>query len=544
MIEGNDAYTILGVPRGIDLREIHKAWRRLVRINHPDRYPPEQRAAQTALTQQINLAWEFVQSEKGTQTVASPGKFTPDEYASKENPVETILRLLRNRIVERVYLSPQNTVTEPLPGGLRHSPAAHGLPRQLYRHQAIALAALLRNENVVVSTGTASGKSLVFQTYVLHRLMLEPEATAIVWYPLKALANDQMRGWRERAEKAGFPVEQINRIDGDIPTAERFNILKDTRIAIMTPDICHAWLLRHRANPSIRHFLQRLRLLVLDEAHAYETVFGSHVALLLRRLDAAHREEAEGQPLQYIAATATILEPAQHLEKLTGAPFTAITEEEDGAPRQERTLAHIATVSNTGDALERALANIIMDILQLAYPPKFIAFIDNRQGAERGTRLVRRKALELEPERRDRVIRQVNLVQPYRSGYEGKDRQAIERALRDGNLLGVITTSALELGIDIPGLDLGINAGLTRTRKGFRQRAGRIGRQRPGIFLVLAEHDTFTRYGESLKQYWDKSVEPSHLYLGNEVFHFIHAHCLARESMSPKSFEDSLNGIK
>ena len=538
MVEGNDAYAVLGVPRGADLREIHRAWRRLVRINHPDRYPPEQRAAQTARTQQINLAWEFIQGQSASQAIASP-----DEYASQENPVETILRLLRNRIVERVYLPPRNAVTEPLPDGLQHSPAAQGLPRQLYRHQAMALAALLRNENVVVSTGTASGKSLVFQTYVLHRLMLEPESTAIVWYPLKALSNDQMRGWRERAGKAGFPVEQINRIDGDISTSERFNILRGTRIAIMTPDICHAWLLRHRANPAVRSFLKSLRLLVLDEAHAYETVFGSHVALLLRRLDAAHRDEADGNPLHYIAATATILEPAQHLEKLTGAPFTAVTEEDDGAPRQERTLAHIAAASDRGDPLEHALANIILDILQLASPPKFIAFINSRQGAERVVRLVRQKALNLEPEKRDKAIHQVNLVQPYRSGYEGEDRQAIERALREGRLLGVIATSAMELGIDIPNLDLGINAGPTYTRKSLRQRVGRIGRRRPGIFLVLREHDAFTRYGDSLKQYWEKSVEPSHLYLGNEVFHFIHAHCLARESISPKSFEENLNDI-
>ena len=539
MAEVNDPYTILGVSRGADLREIHRAWRRLARIHHPDRYHPTERAAQTASAQRINQAWETIQREKAAQAVASPS-----EPVSSESPVETILRLLRNRIVEQVNIPGREAVYVPLPDELRDSPAAQGLHRKLYRHQAMALDALLCNENAVISTGTASGKSLIFQTYVLHRLMQEPDATAIIWYPLKALANDQMREWSKQAKKAGFPAEQINRIDGDVPTTERFDVLRNTRIAVMTPDICHAWLLRHRANPAIGNFLRRLRLLVLDEAHTYETVFGSHVALLLRRLDAAHREEAKGQPLQYIAATATILEPAQHLELLTGASFTAITEAEDGAPRQERTLAHISTASDRGNAREYALANVVLDVLKLARPPKFIAFIDSRQGVERVVRLTKEKAQELKPGDRERVTERINLIQPYRAGYESGDRQAIERALRVGNLMGVITTSALELGIDIPGLDLGINAGLTDTRKSFRQRVGRIGRKRPGVFLVLAEHDAFTRHRDSLKQYWEKSVEPSHLYLGNEVFHFIHSQCLARESISPQSFEENLNGIK
>ena len=529
---------ILGVPRGAALSEFRSAWRRLARIHHPDRYPAEKRAAQTAKTQQLNNAWEAVQKEMAAQAVAFPRESLPSE-----DPVEAVLGLLRNRIIERVNLPPKKPVTAPLPDALRNSPAAHGLPRQLYRHQAMALEALLHGENVVISTGTASGKSLICQTYILHRLMQDPKATAIVWYPLKALANDQMQAWSESAEKAGFPKDQINRIDGDIPAKERYNILQRTRIAVMTPDTTHAWLLRHRANPNIRNFLRRLRLLVLDEAHTYETVFGSHVALLLRRLEAARRGELETRPLQYIAATATIQEPAEHLEQLTGAPFTAITEDHDGSPQQKRTLAHVTTTSDRGDALEHALATIVLEILQLPSPPKFIAFIDSRQGAERVVRLVRRKALELAPEKRDKVTDQVNLVQPYRSGYESRDREEIERALQKGKLRGVIATSSLELGINIPELDLGINAGPTRTRKSFRQRVGRIGRQRPGAFLVLAEHDAFARYGDSFEQYWEKSVEPSHLYLGNEVFHFIHAHCLARESISSKSFEENLNAI-
>lgn len=540
MVEGNDPYVILGVPRSAELRDIHKAWRRLARIHHPDRYPPEKRYYQTAVSQRINQAWETIQREN-----TGRGTVSTEEYVPPPNSIAEILRLLENRIIEQVNLAEQNVVTESLPDGLLDSPAARGLPRQLYRHQGMALAALLRSENTVISTGTASGKSLIFQTFTMHRMIQDPEATAIIWYPLKALASDQERSWRERAEKTGFPAEWISRIDGDVPVTERGRILRNTRIAVMTPDIAHAWLLRHRNNPDIRDFLRKLQLLILDEAHVYETVFGSHTALLLRRLEAARREEsASGRKLQYIAATATILEPAQHLEKLTGAPFTSITEADDGAPRQKRTLAHVATASDAGEARERSLSNVILEILQLPNPPKFIAFIDSRQGSERVVRLLREKAGALvDPEERERVAERVNRVQPYRSGYDSYARQSIERALRDGSLPGIITTSAMELGIDFPDLDLGINAGMPSTRKSFRQRAGRIGRRRPGAFLILAPSDSFSRYGDSLKDYWEKSVESSHLYLDNEVFHFVHSHCLARESRSPQSFTNSLNGI-
>lgn len=274
MPEANDPYAILGVPRGADLRDIHRAWRRLARIHHPDRHPPAERIVQTAVTQQINLAWESIQRDLA-DSLSGPAF----DAVPAESPAEQVLRLLRKRITEQVKLHPRDAITVPLPGELRDSPATRGLPRQLYRHQARALEALLRGENVAVSTGTASGKSLIFQTWTLHRLSREPKATAIIWYPLKALATDQLEKWKEQAQKADFPTAQINRIDGDVPVAERYNILRNTRIAVMTPDICHAWLLRHRGNSSVKDFLRRLRLLVLDEAHTYENVFGSHVAL-------------------------------------------------------------------------------------------------------------------------------------------------------------------------------------------------------------------------------------------------------------------------
>ena len=528
MVQGIDPYEILGVSRGANLRDIHHAWRRLARLNHPDRYPPAERPVQTAVAQQINFAWESIQRERAS---SSGGLF--HGAVSAESGIEQVLHLLYQRIVEKVELPSRDPVTAPLPKELWGSPAAEGLPGLLYRHQAKSLEILLRRENAVICTGTASGKSLIFQTWILHRLIREPDATAIVWYPLKALATDQLEKWIERARKSGFPVEQINRIDGDVPQSERYTILSNTRVAIMTPDICHAWLLRHRGNPAVKNFLRRLRLLVLDEAHEYENVFGSHVALLLRRLEAAHQDEAQGYGgrLQYVAASATIQEPAQHLEKLTGFPFTAVTESDDGAPLSQRTLAHVAA-PDKGVGREHALSDMLTDVLQLPDPPKFIAFLDSRQGVERVVRTLREKAGDLSQR-----------VQPYRSGYETNDRRAIERALRDGRLSGVIATSALELGIDIPQLDLGINAGLPDSRKSLRQRVGRIGRQRPGAFLILAEYDAFQRYSDTLSRYWQRSVEPSHLHLDNRVFQFIHAHCLSRESGSPKVFDVALKNI-
>ena len=422
--------------------------------------------------------------------------------------------------LDRLELPARTERSVPVPDAYRDGSPGNWLMNddrlggRVWLHQAKAMDIAADGRNLVISTGTASGKSLVFQSAAFKTLDEDPDAAIIVFYPLKALSNDQLMSWRRAAELAGLGGEDsIVKVDGDIPRASRAKLLPTARVALMTPDVCQAWLLNEVSNPLHREFLARTRLVVIDEAHVLEGVFGSNFAYLFRRLCAArHLVQGQGQrtDLQVIAASATISTPDQHLGALTGMPFETIGEEDDGAPRHSRSVLHVA-------APERAEADVAEPIQQALVDQStdgsFITFVDSRQGAER---------LALRTGNDD-------LVKPYRSGYEAADRSRIEHALRQGHLRGVVSTSALELGIDIPHFAVGLNIGVPITRKSFRQRLGRVGRQRPGGFAVVAEPYAFSRFGSTLAEYFEKSVEPSYLYLHNRFMQFAHARCLAEE---------------
>ncbi|MDE0279743.1 MAG: DEAD/DEAH box helicase [Gammaproteobacteria bacterium] len=383
----------------------------------------------------------------------------------------------------------------------------------LWLHQAKALAIAADGRNLVISTGTASGKSLVFQSAAFRTLDEDDEAAVMVFYPLKALSNDQLTSWRRAAKHAEFKKQDIVRIDGDILRPERARLLESARVVLLTPDICQAWLLNEVSNPLHRAFLARTKLVVIDEAHVLEGVFGSNFAFLFRRLCTARfliQGKKKRSRLQVIAASATISSPDQHLNALTGLDFETVGEQDDGAPRHERSIFHLAAAERRESEVAEQIHG---HLLERSTEGSFITFVDSRQGVER---LVLRTGND-------------ELVKPYRSGYEAADRSRIERALREGRLRGVVSTSALELGIDIPHFAVGLNIGVPGTRKSFLQRLGRVGRQRPGNFAIVAEPYAFSRFGSTLADYHEKSVEPSYLYLGNRFMQFAHARCLAEE---------------
>ena len=382
----------------------------------------------------------------------------------------------------------------------------------LWLHQALALELLDRGKNVVISTPTASGKSLIFQMWTFHSLNQDKNSTALIFYPTKALANDQARRWKEGCYDLGIPGETVNLINGDVPTGKRDAILRDSRIIIMTPDVCHAWLIRRAGAPDPRNFLAGLRTVVIDEAHTYEGTFGSNAAYMLRRLTSASTRAGSDSGPRIIAATATILDPAAHMNKLTGLDFSVVDEESNGAPRHTRTLHHLPVYPNV-KAPESTVAHLITSIIDADPEAQVIAFHDSRQGIERIAQAVNRP---------DSVL-------PYRSGYLPDQRRDIENRLQKNEIRAVIATSALELGIDMPDLNYGINLDLPPSRKQFHQRLGRIGRSRPGTFIVLAAPTKFSSYGETMTEYYENSVEPSHLYLDNEYITFQQALCLKRE---------------
>ena len=427
-------------------------------------------------------------------------------------------------VVEAFELGARPAQYSAIPAFLNQSRVGGHLEQQrsrLWSHQARALDALGSGENIVLSTGTASGKSLVFQAFSLHQVLRDPSRRVIVFYPLKALAADQVQRWREIANSLNLPDDSIGRIDGSVPPPDRDRILQTARVLVMTPDVCHAWLMSRLSMPLVKTFVEALAVVVLDEAHTFDGVFGSNFAFFLRRLIAARnhllRDDARMSPLQLVAATATISNPAAHLERLTGRTFSVVDEHSDGSPHHERYVAHVASE----EAKEtQIVADLQRLVLATGHDGAFITFHDSRKGVEQ---LALRSATgDNHPDDNPEVL-------PYRAGYHSTDRQQIEARLKSGQLRGVVSTSALELGIDLPHLRVGFNVGVPATRKAYRQRLGRVGRRAPGVFVIVAAPDAFRRYGTSFREYHEMSVEPSHLYLDNRFMQFAHGRCLADE---------------
>ena len=414
---------------------------------------------------------------------------------------------------------------------------------QLYRHQAMGLELLDQGHNLVISTGTASGKSLVFQAPTLHHLATHPNATAIAIYPIKALARDQVVRWRNLAEAAGVDPDVINRIDGDVrDLTERRQILQRTRLALMTPDVIQQWLmayseplygqrpLRHdlrevqNTQYNVRRFLSKLAFLILDEVHTYDGALGTHCLYLLHRLQQKRKElMAQFEPLRVIAASATIHNPAQHLETLTGLPFQVVDDRYDGSPRAELTVQH-AIGREPHDEGWRDLQTAVREVINDDPNRSYIAFVDDRQLAERAAAGIEAARSITE----DAIIVESRDAMAYRSGLMRRER--IEEALRAGDIRGIASTSAMEMGIDIPDLQVGFNLGLPHSVGRIRQRAGRVGRTGPGRFIIGAPRRAFQFQEDSLAAYWGQPVEPGRLYPANPVIRNTHGRCLAKET--------------
>lgn len=250
-------------------------------------------------------------------------------------------------IVSRLDMAPRAARYRPVPAAMRTS-AFDAWVRSmtgtddLRRHQSLALEAILNGQDIVLATGTASGKSLVFQAATIVE-MRGGDGITLSLYPTKALASDQVVQWKRALAAAGLSPDLLGELTGDTPMASRDALLDTARIFVGTIDVFHSWLMRQVAGPAVRRFLKRLRYLVLDEAHVLEGAFGSNCAYFLRRLQCAQyrvqKEETGSAPIQIIAATATIANPAEHLERLTGRRVTVIGEEDNGAPAAVRTLA-------------------------------------------------------------------------------------------------------------------------------------------------------------------------------------------------------------
>ena len=347
----------------------------------------------------------------------------------------------------------------------------------LYSHQADAIDAALGGENVVVATPAASGKSLCFQAPALHDWLEDRGSRALFLYPTKALAQDQLKALRELGLEGVAPNLAV--YDGDTPQDERAGIRRSAHVLLTNPDMLHAGILpNHKVWAS---FLQRLRTVVIDEAHAYRGVFGSHVSLLLRRLRRVCARY--GASPRFILCSATIGNPEELAENLVGEPFTAVME--SGAPRgQKRFLFWNPPLKDAeSGAREKAYRESARLLAETARSGvRTLAFVRTRRMAELVYGAARDLVAEKEPVLAGRLA-------PYRGHYLAEDRRRIEEGLRDGRLLGVAATNALELGMDIGGLDATVLTGYPGSIAGAWQQAGRGGRRGEASLAVLVARD-------------------------------------------------------
>ena len=384
---------------------------------------------------------------------------------------------------ELAYLTtepPREPRTAPLPVDLhpqlRAALARQGI-EQLYAHQAETWTAARAGGHVMVTTGTASGKTLAFNLPVLDALATEPKNRALYLYPTKALAQDQARALSELA----VPGVRTAIYDGDTPQEQRPQIRKGANLILTNPDMLHIGVLpRHDLWADVLH---NLRFVVIDEAHVYRGVFGSHVANVLRRLRRLAR--IYGADPQFVFASATIANPGELAHSLLGETATVVGD--DAAPRAERTIALWnpelldaelgLRASALGDA-SRLLAAFVQRGLRT------ICFAKSRKAAE----LIHRMAA-------DRVdSKTAKRLAPYRAGYTPQQRRDIEQRLVAGELLGVSCTDALELGIDIGLLDCAISVGFPGTVASLRQQWGRAGRRGHGLAVLVASEDALDQY--------------------------------------------------
>jgi DEAD/DEAH box helicase domain-containing protein len=386
---------------------------------------------------------------------------------------------------------------------------------ELYAHQADALDAVFRGPTII-TTGTASGKSLCFQLPTLEVLSSDPTARALYLYPTKALAQDQARALH------GFGLHKQIRpaiYDGDTPRAERAAIRKRSNLVLTNPDMLHVGILPH--HHAWGDLLSNLAFVVVDEAHVYRGVFGSHVGNVLRRL---RRVAAiHGTEPRFVLASATIANPLELAERLTGLEgFNLI--DRDTAPKAARRVAMWnpplldEKLGLRASALYEA-AEVFSELITAG--ARTICFMKSRKGVEL---ILRHSTDRLEPEFAERIA-------PYRAGYTPAQRQDIQRRLSAGELLGVVATDALELGIDIGELDAAICVTFPGTVASLKQMWGRAGRRGRGLAVYIAGEDALDQFfcrhpGEFLTRPVESAILDPH---SSEIY-AEHLVCAAHEA--------------
>jgi DEAD/DEAH box helicase domain-containing protein len=393
---------------------------------------------------------------------------------------------IAENVVEWRVLAPKPADVCPFPADMSPSLVSELKAQRistLYRHQALAYEKVRDGENIAIVSGTASGKTLCYNLPVIDSLLKQPQGTALYLFPTKALAQDQLSNLRETLAQLGESgINRANIYDGDTPQHIRSTLRRESAIIFTNPDMLHAGILPHHT--AWKDFFNALSFIVIDEMHAYRGVFGSHVANVIRRLQRVCR--FYGSQPQFILTSATIANPQALAQRLIEKPVTVI--DRDGSPHGERhfliynpPLVDKKLGIRQSSLLEGSLlaGELIDEDIQT------IVFGRTRRGIELILTYLRQRDMHGNP----------NRVRGYRSGYLPKERRAIEEGLRRGEVKGVVATNALELGIDIGGIDAAVLIGYPGSIAATTQQAGRAGRKlAPSLSILVTSPNAMDQY--------------------------------------------------
>ncbi len=467
-------------------------------------------------------------------------EFLGELALSSNAPLETVVSHFR-----RVHQQPDSPVR-----AIHHQPAEEGIfaaipagldgrlraalerrgIAQLYIHQAEAFDVVASGRNVVIVTPTASGKTLCYNLPVLNLLMSDAGARAMYLFPTKALAEDQLHEFQKAVEEMGSDIRAFT-YDGDTPQDARKAIRQRANVVLTNPDMLHSGVLPHHTRWA--RYFENLRYVVIDELHYYRGVYGSHLANLLRRLKRVC--EFYGSKPQFICCSATIANPRELAEALTGQEFHLISR--NGAPRGEKFfIFYNPPVVNRQLGIRRSYINesrrLAMEFIE--HKLQTLVFANNRLATEVLVTYLKDAC--------DRGPIPSDTVRGYRGGYLPKERRQIERSLRAGEIRAVVATNALELGIDIGSLDAVVMAGYPGTIASSWQRAGRAGRrQGTSAAVLVASSAPLDQYIVEHPDYFF-GRSPEHAFINPDNLEILLAHLKCAAFELPIRDEEKLGG--
>ena len=441
------------------------------------------------------------------------------------------------QIVHIEQILPRNAdyaeLEKPLAADLQECLNKQGLER-LYSHQAEAVNRIRRGDNVMVATSSASGKTLCYNIAVLEAMLTEERSRALYLFPTKALAQDQLRSLRELCSAGPFKVEEFATFDGDTPQAERAGVRKGARLILTNPDMLHVGILPNHHQWT--RLLHNLKYVVIDEAHSYRGVFGSHLGGVVRRLRRICR--LYGSNPQFICCSATIANPGEHTEKVTGLPFIVV--DNDGSPNGGKDFVFwnppiIDEAKSTRRSANSEATTLFTELV--SQNVRTLTFTKSR----RLTELIYTYSRIRLAEESAALARR---IKPYRAGYLPEERRQIERELFGGKLLGAVATTALELGVDIGDLEATVLTGYPGSIASTWQQAGRSGRrgERAISFLIGLDSPLDQYFMRHPEFFFEKNVENALTNPDNPYILRAHLLCAAWEMPLTNSDKELFGG--